>query len=249
MTTTTPSTALDKLCIDTIRTLAMDAVQKANSGHPGTPMALAPDRLRALHARHAPQPARPASGPTATGSCSRAGHASMLLYSMLYLTGYGLELETSSSFRQLGSPDRRAPRVRPRRGHRGRPPGRSARASPTRSGIALAERMLAARFNRAATTSSTTTRSRSPRDGDIEEGVSGEAGVARRPPRARPPDRLLRRQPHLDRGRHGARASPRTSASATRPTAGTSQNLGEDIALDRLEEADARPRRSRTSPR
>ncbi len=57
MTATGDRLSLDELCIDTIRTLSMDAVQKANSGHPGTPMALGAGRLHALHARDAPQPA------------------------------------------------------------------------------------------------------------------------------------------------------------------------------------------------
>ena len=101
------------------------------------------------------------------------------------------------------------------------PPARSARASPTpsawRSPSACSPRASTAR----ATRSSTTTRTSIASDGDLEEGVASEAVLAGRPPRPRPPDRLLRRQPHLDRGRHGARRSPRTSARASRPTAGT----------------------------
>ena len=73
VTATDTATALDKLCIDTIRTLSMDAVQKANSGHPGHADGARAARLRALHADDAPQPARSAAGPTATASCSRAG--------------------------------------------------------------------------------------------------------------------------------------------------------------------------------
>ena len=83
---------LDRLCIDTIRTLSMDAVQAANSGHPGTPMALAPLAyvIWTRHLKHNP-------ADTAWADRDRfilsAGHASMLLYSMLYLTGYGLTLD------------------------------------------------------------------------------------------------------------------------------------------------------------
>ena len=58
MNPATTDTRLDDLCVNTIRTLSMDAVQKANSGHPGTPMALAPIGLHALRAGHAPQPGR-----------------------------------------------------------------------------------------------------------------------------------------------------------------------------------------------
>src|SRR5438094_8599819 len=83
---------LEELAITTIRTLAMDAVQKANSGHPGAPMGAAPMAyvLWTRHLRHAP---------THPDWIDRdrfvlsAGHASMLLYSLLYLTGHGLGLE------------------------------------------------------------------------------------------------------------------------------------------------------------
>src|SRR5919107_3245762 len=93
----------DKLSVDTIRTLSMDAVQKANSGHPGTPMALAPFAY-ALYTRvmkHAPSDPQWIDRDRFVLS---AGHASMLLYSVLYLTGYGMTLDDLKSFRQLGSP-------------------------------------------------------------------------------------------------------------------------------------------------
>ena len=93
---------LEQLCINTIRTLSMDAVQKANSGHPGTPMALAPlafvlwDRFL----RHNPRDPHWAGRDRFVLS---NGHASMLLYSMLFLTGYDLTLDDLKSFRQWGS--------------------------------------------------------------------------------------------------------------------------------------------------
>src|SRR5579871_5618656 len=95
--------SIDELCINTIRTLSMDAVQKANSGHPGTPMALAPAAfvLWDRHLRH--NPSNP-QWPNRDRFVLSAGHASMLLYSILYLCGYGLELSDLESFRQLGSP-------------------------------------------------------------------------------------------------------------------------------------------------
>ena len=88
---------LEKLSINTIRTLAMDAVQKANSGHPGTPMALAPAAfvLWDRHLRH--NPANP-QWPNRDRFILSNGHASMLLYSLLYLTGYGLTLEELKNF-------------------------------------------------------------------------------------------------------------------------------------------------------
>src|SRR5918911_2560262 len=101
MTTSTESTV--ELAINTIRTLSMDAVQKANSGHPGTPMALAPlaFTLYTRVMKHSPD--NPDWFDRDRFVLS-AGHASMLLYSSLYLTGYGLSLDDLRNFRQLGSP-------------------------------------------------------------------------------------------------------------------------------------------------
>src|SRR5579864_6942144 len=93
---------IDQLCINTIRTLAMDAVQKANSGHPGTPMALAPVAY-VLWQRHLRfNPANPAwmNRDRFILSC---GHACMLQYAVLYLTGYDLTLDDLKQFRQWGS--------------------------------------------------------------------------------------------------------------------------------------------------
>src|SRR5947207_6736082 len=94
--------SLDELCINTIRTLAMDGVQKANSGHPGTPMALAPVAYTLLDKFMRFNPKNPHWANRDRFVLSN-GHASMLLYSMLYLTGYGLTLEDLKSFRQWNS--------------------------------------------------------------------------------------------------------------------------------------------------
>ncbi len=93
---------LEQLCINTIRTLSMDAVQKANSGHPGTPMALAPLAfvLWNRFLRHNPRDPHWAGRDRFVLS---NGHASMLLYSMLFLTGYDLTLDDLKNFRQWGS--------------------------------------------------------------------------------------------------------------------------------------------------
>ena len=98
----TPAQSLDQLCIDTVRALSMDAVQRANSGHPGTPMALAPLiwLLFTRHLRH--NPANPAWNDRDRFVLS-AGHASMLLYSALYLSGYDLSLDDIRQFRQWES--------------------------------------------------------------------------------------------------------------------------------------------------
>ena len=173
MSTVTDSRALDTLCVNTIRTLSMDAVQRANSGHPGTPMALAPVAytLYTRIMRH--NPANPA-WPDRDRFVLSAGHASMLLYSMLYLTGYGLTLDDLRNFRQLGSPTAGHPEY-------GHAAGIEATTGPLGQGIsmcvglALAERMLAARFNDAEHTLVDHRTFTIASDGDLQEGVASEA--------------------------------------------------------------------------
>src|SRR5438045_940749 len=89
-------------CINTIRFLSVDAVEQANSGHPGTPMGLAPAAytLWERHLRH--NPANP-HWPNRDRFILSCGHASMLLYSLLHLTGYDLPLGELKNFRQLHS--------------------------------------------------------------------------------------------------------------------------------------------------
>jgi len=93
---------LEQRGVNVIRGLAMDAVQKANSGHPGTPMALAP-LAHVLFTRIMKYDANAPEWPDRDRFVLSAGHASMLLYSMLYLTGFGLELDDLRQFRQWGS--------------------------------------------------------------------------------------------------------------------------------------------------
>ncbi len=90
------------LAINTIRTLSMDAVQKANSGHPGLPMGAAPMAyvLWTRHLKHNPHDPR---WPDRDRFVLSAGHGSMLLYSLLHLTGYDLSLDDLKSFRQWQS--------------------------------------------------------------------------------------------------------------------------------------------------
>jgi transketolase len=173
MSTAPPATQLDELAVNTIRTLAMDAVQKANSGHPGTPMALAPVAytLYTRVMRHNPADAAWPNRDRFVLSC---GHASMLLYAMLYLCGYGLTLEDIESFRQLGSPCAGHPEY-------GHAPGIEATTGPlgqgisTCVGLALAERMLAARFNRDGHEIIDHHTFTIASDGDMQEGISSEA--------------------------------------------------------------------------
>jgi len=173
MSTAPSASALDDLAVNTIRTLAMDAVQKADSGHPGTPMALAPVAytLYTRVMRHNPANAAWPNRDRFVLSC---GHASMLLYAMLYLCGYGLELEDIENFRQLGSPCAGHPEY-------GAAPGIEATTGPlgqgiaTCVGLALAERPLAARFNRDGHQIIDHHTFTIASDGDLEEGISSEA--------------------------------------------------------------------------
>jgi transketolase len=96
------TTELEQRSINTVRGLAMDAVQQANSGHPGTPMALAP-LAHVLFTRVLRYDAHAPDWPDRDRFVLSNGHASMLLYSMLYLTGFGLELADLEQFRQWGS--------------------------------------------------------------------------------------------------------------------------------------------------
>ena len=151
----------------------MDAVQKANSGHPGTPMALAPITyvLYTRVMKHNP-------GNDQWFDRDRfvlsAGHASMLLYSMLYLTGYGLELEDLENFRQLGSPTAGHPERKHAKGIE-TTTGPLGQGVSNSVGLALAERMLAARFNVDGGELIDHFTYTIVSDGDLQEGVASEA--------------------------------------------------------------------------
>ena len=170
--TTTPE-RLDQLAIDTIRLLSVDAVQKANSGHPGAPMGMAP-MAYALWTRHLRIAPTRRDWPDRDRFVLSAGHASMLLYSLLYLTGYGLTLDDLQSFRQWGS---RTP------GHpeHGLTPGVEATTGPLGQGfangvgMAIAERRLAEEFNRPGHTIVDHRVFGIVSDGDLQEGIASEA--------------------------------------------------------------------------
>ncbi len=164
---------LDLMCINTIRTLAMDAVEKAKSGHPGAPMGMAAAAhvLWTRYLRH--NPANP-HWPDRDRFVLSGGHASMLLYSLLHLSGYDLSLEDLKNFRQWGSKTPGHPEY-------GHTPGVETTTGPLGQGfanavgMAMAERHLAARF---------AANGEGPvdhftfvicGDGDLMEGISQEA--------------------------------------------------------------------------
>jgi transketolase len=164
---------LDRLCIDTIRTLSMDAVQAANSGHPGTPMALAPLAyvIFTRHLKH--NPADPSWADRDRFILS-AGHASMLLYSMLYLTGYGLTLDDIKNFRQWDSPTPGHPEYGLTRGVE-TTTGPLGQGFANGVGMAMAEAHIAARYNRPGHEVIDHYVYAICSDGDLMEGVAAEA--------------------------------------------------------------------------
>ena len=166
-------TELQTLAINTVRTLSMDAVQQADSGHPGTPMALAPlaYALYTRHVRH--NPADP-HWPDRDRVVLSAGHASMLLYANLHLSGYHLSLDQIKLFRQLGSETPGHPEY-------GLTAGVEATTGPLGQGfangvgMAIAERRLAAEFNRPGHTVVDHRVFAIVSDGDLQEGIASEA--------------------------------------------------------------------------
>jgi transketolase len=165
---------VQKLCINAIRVLAMDAVQKADSGHPGTPMALAPLAyvLWSRHLRYDPKDPEWINRDRFILSC---GHASMLLYSVLYLTGYNLSIEDLKQFRQWES---RTP------GHPeyGYTPGVETTTGPLGQGMgnavgmAVGEAHMSAVFNRGEQKIFDHHTYFIASDGDMMEGISHEVG-------------------------------------------------------------------------
>jgi len=163
----------DELCINTIRMLSIDAVQKADSGHPGMPMGAA-TMAYVLWTRHLHHNPRNPAWPDRDRFVLSAGHASMLLYSLLFLTGYDLTMDDIEQFRQWKS---RTP------GHpeRGCTPGVEVTTGPLGQGfansvgLAIAERWLAATFNRQGDDVVDHFTYVLASDGDLMEGVAAEA--------------------------------------------------------------------------
>jgi transketolase len=171
--TVSTTLAPPELCVTTVRTLSIDGVQKANSGHPGGPMGLAPIgwTIFTRHMRHAPADPH---WPNRDRFVLSNGHASMLLYSLLHLTGYDLPLTELERFRQLES-------ATPGHPERGDTPGVEITTGPLGQGLAnavgfaIAERMLAARYNREDHRVVDHRTWFICSDGDLMEGISHEA--------------------------------------------------------------------------
>ncbi len=180
------ATAVDTQCINTIRTLAMDAVQKANSGHPGTPMGLAPvgytlwSRFLRYHPEHPDWPNR-------DRFVLSVGHASMLLYSLLHLAGVveidehgkrsgqpAISLDDIKQFRQAGSKTPGHPEYRMTTGVE-TTTGPLGQGCANSVGMAMAERWLGKRFNRDAKVLFDYNVYTLCGDGDMMEGISSEA--------------------------------------------------------------------------
>jgi transketolase len=164
---------LDDLCINTIRMLSVDMVQKANSGHPGMPMGAAPMAyvLWTRYLRHAP---RDPAWPDRDRFVLSAGHGSALLYSLLHLTGYDLSIEELKRFRQWGSKTPGHPEYR-------ETPGVESTTGPLGQGfangvgMAIAERFLASKFNRPDAEIVGHFTYAIVSDGDLMEGIASEA--------------------------------------------------------------------------
>jgi transketolase len=168
-----PNKALDELCINTIRFLSVDAVQQANSGHPGMPMGAAPMAyvLWTKFLRHSP---RNPGWPDRDRFVLSAGHGSMLIYSLLHLCGYDLSLAELKNFRQWKSKTPGHPEY-------GDTPGIETTTGPlgqgfaTGVGMAIAERHLAAKYNKPGHEIIDHFTYGIVSDGDLMEGISHEA--------------------------------------------------------------------------
>ncbi|WP_026559104.1 transketolase [Bacillus sp. J37] len=166
-------TNVEKLSIETIRTLSIDAIEKANSGHPGMPMGAAPMAYTLWTKFMNVNPSNPEWFNRDRFVLS-AGHGSMLLYSLLHLTGYGVSMDDLKSFRQWGSKTPGHPEF-------GHTPGVDATTGPLGQGIAMAvgmamaERHLAETYNKPSYNVVDHYTYAICGDGDLMEGISSEA--------------------------------------------------------------------------
>ncbi len=167
------NSSLGKLCADTIRTLSMDGVQKANSGHPGMPMGMA-DVAYVLWTKHLKHNPKNPNWADRDRFILSAGHGSMLIYSLLHLTGYDVSMDDLKDFRQTKSKTPGHPEY-------GMTPGVETTTGPlgqgfaTGVGMAMAERFLASKFNTASHKLVDHYTYAIVSDGDLMEGISHES--------------------------------------------------------------------------
>lgn len=168
-----PASELDRLCVNTIRTLSIDAVEKANSGHPGMPMGMA-DVAYVLWSKFLKHNPKNPHWFDRDRFILSAGHGSMLIYSLLHLTGYDLSLDEIKNFRQMGSKTPGHPEY-------GMTPGVETTTGPlgqgfgTGVGMAMAEHFLSAKFNKEGHNIVDHYTYAIVSDGDLMEGISHES--------------------------------------------------------------------------
>ena len=168
-----PASKLDQLCVNTIRTLSIDGVEKANSGHPGMPMGMA-DVAYVLWTKFLKHNPKNPDWYDRDRFILSAGHGSMLIYSLLHLTGYDLSLEEIKNFRQMGSKTPGHPEF-------GMTPGVETTTGPlgqgfgTGVGMAMAEHFLGAKFNKEDHKIVDHYTYAIISDGDLMEGISHES--------------------------------------------------------------------------
>ena len=239
---------LDQLCINTLRFLSVDAVQKANSGHPGLPLGAAPMAyvLWTRFLKH--HPANP-RWPDRDRFVLSAGHGSMLLYSLLHLTGYDLSLDDIKQFRQWGSKTPGHPGARPHAGRRShhrpaRPGLRQRRRHGDRRGAAggaLQPRRARVVDHRTYAIVS---------DGDLMEGVASEAASLAGHLQLGKLICLYDDNRVTLVGRHRHHVHRGSRASASRPTAGTRSRVDDGNDLAAIDAAlQRRARRNRRARR
>ncbi|MGN8226863.1 transketolase family protein [Gracilimonas sp. BCB1] len=168
-----PASKLDQLCVNTIRTLSIDAVEKANSGHPGMPMGMA-DAAYVLWTKFLKHNPKNPNWFDRDRFILSAGHGSMLIYSLLHLTGYDVSLEEIKNFRQMGS-------ITPGHPEYGMTPGVETTTGPlgqgfgTGVGMAMAEHFMSAKFNKEGHNIVDHYTYAIVSDGDLMEGISHES--------------------------------------------------------------------------
>ena len=244
--TTAVTPDLDRLAIDTIRTLSIDGVQQANSGHPGAPMGAAPMAYVALDALPPPRPDPPGM---ARSRPVRAVGRARLDAAVLAAPPDRLRppARRAQGVPSVGLADAGPPGARPDAGRRGDDRVRSARASPTRSAWPSPSAVSAPSSTGDGGTIVDHRTYVIASDGDLQEGIASEACQPRRPPAPRQAHRAVRRQRHPARRPDGDGLVGGSSRSASRPTAGTPSGSLTATTSPPSSRRSRRPRRRRSA--